>query len=80
MEKPPASSPFTKTEFQDIETSVSKKAKHFAFKTKDGKILVNFNDATSYAYLKQLATISNCELILVSGTWTFTPDRIDDAN
>ena len=68
-------SPFHQTEFQPIDEEYVKPGILFGLKRPDGNILVNFDHNTNYATLRQIARITNCEIVNVHGTWTFTPTR-----
>lgn len=68
-------SPFQKVDMQPIEEGYETKGKVPGLRRKDGSILLNFNTSTSHDFLKRIAKITDCELVWVSGTWTFTPDR-----
>lgn len=71
-------SPFTQTNLQPLGI-YSKRGAHQAIKFADGTINVNFNDATAFHVLKAIASALNAEVIVVKGTWTFTPDAIEKA-
>ena len=76
---PGNTSPFQKTELLPIEESYSKKASLFGLRKPDGSIIINYDHNTRYGRLKEIADMIGCEVVTVKGTWTFTPDRIDEA-
>lgn len=75
--QPPSTSPFSRTDFH-VFGPHSKRGSHMGIRTKDGQILINFNDGTSHAMLKSIASAIKAEMIVIKGTWTFTPDVIED--
>lgn len=70
-------SPFSKTEMQEL-GEYSKPGSHVGFLLPDGRILVNFADSTHHSVLAQIARAVGAELISISGTWTFTPDPVQE--
>lgn len=78
MGNPPITSPFSQTDLQPIAESHTKRSSHMGIKLPDGRVLINFNDATSYAMIKAIARTLRADIVTVKGTWTFTPDRIED--
>jgi hypothetical protein len=46
----------------------------------DGNIIINFDQSTSYATLKQIARITQTEIVQVRGTWTFLPNKTTTIN
>lgn len=71
---PPASSPFSKTDLQPIETQYSKRSSHMGLELPGGQVLINFNDGTSHAMLKAIAAQLGAKIVTVKGTWVFHPD------
>lgn len=70
-------SPFSKTEIQEL-GEFARHGSHTGFRLPDGRILVNFNDATQHSVLSQIARSIGAELVVISGTWKFTPDPIQE--
>jgi hypothetical protein len=70
-------SPFSKTEIHEL-GDFSKHGTHVGFRLPDGRVLVNFDGATSHSVLVQIARAIGAELIVISGTWTFTPDPVQE--
>jgi hypothetical protein len=68
------SSPFHETDFVPIEDIYTTKGRIFGLQKPDGSIILNFDHKTSYQYLMQIARITNCEVVVVHGTWTFLPE------
>lgn len=69
------SSPFSKTQFHPIGDIYTKEGKLFGLKKPNGEIVVNFDHNTTYSMLLKIARITGCELVVVSGQWTFIPHR-----
>lgn len=78
MNQPLVDSPFTKTELHDATEPYVKKASRMALAFPDGKILINFEDGTTYSVLTTLAKVLGAKVVTIQGTWTFTPDREGD--
>lgn len=67
------SSPFSKTEFHPIGDIFTKDGVLFGLKKPNGEIIINFDHNTKYSKLKDIARITNCEIVTVKGQWTFIP-------
>lgn len=78
MGQPPVSSPFSQTDLQPIADSYSKRSAHMGIRLPDGRVLINFNDGSSFAIIKAIAKTLRADIVTVKGTWTFVPDRIED--
>lgn len=72
------SSPFSKTNFQDISVTFSRRDKVFGLRLPTGKIVLNFERNTSQRMLTEMARVLHAELVIVKGTWTFVPDQEED--
>jgi len=68
------SSPFHQTNLHEIEEQYSYVATVFGLQLPTGKILINFDQSTSFATLKQIAKVLRAEVVNVRGTWTFNPE------
>jgi hypothetical protein len=70
-----SSSPFSQPDLIPITQEYSRKAKLMAIKLPDGNIIIDYNHSTKKSVLQDMARVMGAEFVLVSGTWTFTPDR-----
>ena len=69
-------SPFTQTNLVPF-GEYSKRGCQIGLKFPDGKININFDSNTSQAFLRQIADLLGADIVVVPGTWTFTPDPIE---
>ena len=74
----PPTSPFSKTEFHNIKDVYVKEGVVFGLLQSTGQIIVNFDHQTNYGTLQQIAKLTNCTIVRIPGTWTFTPDEVKD--
>lgn len=74
----PATSPFAKTEFVDINESYSKEGLITGMQLPDGRILLNFDHNTKTSVVAEIAKLIGAKVVVVKGTWTFTPAVEED--
>lgn len=74
------SSPFHQTKFHPIGDIYTTEGLLFGLRKADGNIIINFDQSTSYATLKQIARITQTEIVQVRGTWTFLPNKTTTIN
>lgn len=77
-EMPLATSPFSQTDMQPL-GEYEQRGSHLGLRFPDGAITVNFTTKTSYAMMSQLAKFAGAEIIVIKGTWKFTPDIMPES-
>ena len=78
MKPTAATSPFEKTQLLPIEEGFSKKGVLMGLLLPNGKILLNYEHGTKNSTMAEIARVLNATQIVVQGTWTFTPDLLDE--
>lgn len=69
------SSPFHQTKFFPIGNIYTEDGVLFGLRKPDGDIIINFDQRTSFSTLKQIARLTDTEIVQVRGTWTFLPHK-----
>lgn len=67
-------SPFGKTDFQNL-GEYHKKGSHLGLLLPNGEVIINFEAGTSHSVLAGIAKTLKAKMIIVTGTWTFEPDK-----
>lgn len=75
MGQTPATSPFATSKLLPIEDEYKKEGKLMGLRLPTGEILINYEHGTKNSVIAEIAKVLKAEVVVVSGTWTFTPHK-----